>query len=155
MFRKLALISALLVLAALAAGPALADGAVHQTVGAFWHAQQTVFGKAGSVPGASANLVRNNNGIHFQVQTEGLTPGNAYTLWLVVVNNPGACDPKPCTAPDILLDPATDSQVAWAGGHVAGGSGQGTFAGSARVGPLSGWLPGGSLGDPFEAEVHV
>lgn len=135
--------------------PALSVGAHQSTAMVSWHPQQAVFGRAGQVEGARANLVRNGNGLSYRITTHSLTPGNAYTLWLVVVNNPEACDPKPCTGPDIILDPATDSQVRYAAGSVAGGSGRGTFAGSVREGPLSGWLPDRSLEDAMAAEVHL
>lgn len=135
--------------------PALSVSAHHSTATVNWHPQQAAFDRVGQVQGARANLVRNRNGLSFRITTNSLTPGNAYTLWLVVVNNPEACDPKPCTGPDIILDPATDSQVRYAAGSVAGRSGRGTFAGSVREGPLSGWLPDRSLEDAMAAEVHL
>lgn len=119
-----------------------------------WHAQQAVFGKMGPVDGASAHLVRNANGLSFRLTTNSLTAGNAFTLWLVVVNNPEACANSPCTAPDIFNE-GTDSQVRYAAGSVAGGAGRGTFAGSVTVGPLSGWLPGRSFENPMGVEVHL
>ena len=134
--------------------------ALHQTVAVSWHAQQqlTAFGgngKSGMVEGAWAQLTRNKNGIHYQIHANELNPGNAYSLWLVVVNNPTACAATPCSAPDIF-NPNTDSQVRSGGtGTVAGAAGKGTPAGSARVGPLDGWLEGRSLKDPFAAEVHL
>lgn len=126
-----------------------------------WHAQQQLTaaggnGKSGVVEGAWAQLVRNKNGISYQIHTNELNPGRAYSLWLVVVNNPDACASTPCSAPDILQNPNTDSQVRSGGtGTIAGASGKGTMAGAAKVGPLSGWLDGRSLKDPFAAEVHL
>jgi hypothetical protein len=83
-----------------------------------------------------------------------LTPGNAYTLWLVVITNPEACTATPCTAANIF-NAATESQVRFAAGHVAGGSGQGTFAGSVKEGTLSGWLPDRSFDDAMGVSVHL
>jgi hypothetical protein len=100
-------------------------------------------------------LEREHDEIEFKLKTKGLVPGDAYTLWLVVVNNPTACSTVPCAAPDIIGNAATDSQVRFADGRVAGGSGKATFRGEAKRGPLSGWLPGRALKDPFGAEIHL
>ncbi len=127
----------------------------HSSATVAWHAQQAALGRTGPVDGASASLVRNPTGISFQISTNSLTPGNAYTLWLVVVDNPGACDSRPCTAPDIIGDPATDAQVRYAAGHIAGASGQGTFAGAVREGALTGWLPDRTFDDASAAEIHL
>lgn len=135
--------------------PAGAEAAESQQVGVGWHAQQAPLGKTGAVAGASAQLVRNDNGIAYRLNTTGLEAGNAYTLWLVVVNNPSACMSTPCSAPEIINNAATDSQVRFAAGHVAGASGNGTFAGRVGEGPLSGWLPGRTLEDSKGAEIHL
>jgi hypothetical protein len=155
MNRRLVILLAVVALAGTLVVPAAATGAVHQTAAVNWHAQQAALGREGPVAGASAKLVRDENGISYQINTNSLTPGNAYTLWLVVVNKPEECNTSPCTAPDIIGNPATESQVRYAAGHVAGGSGQGTFAGSVKEGPLSGWLPDRSLDDAMTAEVHL
>jgi hypothetical protein len=129
-------------------------GAAHATATVNWHAQQAGLGRTGPVDGASASLVRNANGVSFHLTTNSLTAGNAYTLWLVVVNNPDACASTPCTPADIF-NPATQSQVRFAAGHVAGGSGQGTFAGSLQEGTISGWQPDRSFEDAMGVEVHL
>jgi len=134
--------------------PALSVGADHSTVGVNWHAQQAGLGRTGPVDGASASLVRNPNGLSFHLTTNSLTPGGAYTLWLVVVNNPAACASTPCTAADIF-NAATNSQVRYAAGSVAGGSGQGTFAGSVKEGALSGWLSDRMFENSMGVEVHL
>ncbi|MEX2622572.1 MAG: hypothetical protein WD651_02490 [Acidimicrobiia bacterium] len=125
-----------------------------QTTAVNWHPQMEQSGRSGLVEGAVAELVRYPEGISFQLTTEGLTPGNAYTLWLVVINSPEACESNPCTPPEALQLSETDSQVLFAGGEIAGGS-RGTFAGSAEVGSLEGWLPDRSLVDSLAAEVWL
>jgi hypothetical protein len=134
---------------------AAAAGAESQTTGVSWHAQQASLGKTGSVAGANAQLVRNDNGIAYRLNTTGLEEGNAYTLWLVVINNPSACLSTPCAAPEIINNPATDSQIRFAAGHLAGASGRGTFAGNVSEGALSGWLSDRSLEDARGAEIHL
>lgn len=134
--------------------PAAASGAEIQTTGVFWHAQQAAMGKTGTVAGASAQIVRNDNGIAYRLSTTDLTEGNAYTLWVVVINNPAFCAADPCTAGEIF-NPASRSQVRFGAGHVAGASGNGTFAGQISEGSLSGWLPNGSLEDSRVADIHL
>jgi len=171
---RLVLLAAAVVLVGAIAATSAVAGATQQSATVNWHGQQTMFipmttnlypgatGNSGAVAGASATIVRNANGISYRLSTTGLTPGNAYTLWLVTVNNPGACtankDPAPpngCTAPELINDGDVDAQVRYAAGHVAGASGAGTFSGHVKTGPLTGWLPGRSLGDPMAAEVHL
>jgi hypothetical protein len=123
----------------------------HTTVS--WHAQQAALGRTGLVAGASASLVRNAHGLSYRFGTRSLTPG-AYTLWLVVIGNPDACAASPCTATDIFNE-GTRSQVRFAAGHVVGGSGKATFAGSVNVGILSGWLADRDFDDPMDVEVHL
>jgi hypothetical protein len=119
-----------------------------------WHAQQAGFGRNGPVDGASGTIVRNANGVSFRLSTTQLTPGNAYTLWLVVINNPAACAVSPCTAADIF-NPATHSQVRFGAGSVAGGAGKSTFAGHVSEGPLTGWLPDRTFANSLGVEVHL
>jgi hypothetical protein len=141
-----------------AAGLASPNAAQRYTAVVNWHAQQmTPFGnhRSGPVDGASAQLVRNSNGISFHISTNSLTPGNAYTLWLVVVNNPAACSAHPCTAADITRNPATHAQVRYAAGTVAGESGRATLSGAIQEGPLSGWLPDRALEDARHGEIHL
>ncbi len=137
----------------LGAGAGAQARANHQSTGVAWHAQQAPM-HVGAVADATATLVRNDNGVRYQLHTTGLTPGNVYTLWLVVVNEPGACAVSPCAGSDVILNAATRSQVSYAGGHVVGGS-EGTFAGHVRVGPIDGWLPERALDDAESAEIHL
>ena len=106
--------------------------------------------------GTSAQLVRTENGISYSIQTSGLRPGHAYTVWVVVINNPGECASSPCSPVDILQTPATESQVTYGTGHVVGESGKAGFGGSLRTGDLpDGWLPDVGLENPLGADVHL
>lgn len=135
--------------------PPATAAAVVETTTVSWHAQQAAMGHTGQVDGAHARLVRNESGISYSISPRELTPGHAYTLWLVVINNPDACTSSPCSGGDVVLNPDTRSQVRYAAGTVAGNSGHGTLAGAVREGPLSGWLPDGALEDAMTAEVHL
>jgi hypothetical protein len=118
-----------------------------------WHPQTGQAGLVGS--GAEAALVRRADGVSFKVTTSSLRPGHAYTVWFVVINHPEACAASPCNAQDILLNPATASQITYGAGHVSGNSGRAGFGGAFRVGPLDGWLPAVGLENPLTAEVQV
>jgi hypothetical protein len=50
-----------------------------------------------SVAGSS-HLVRNGNGVTLNVQTSGLEPGDAVTLWVIVANDPADCTTPPGTS---------------------------------------------------------
>ncbi|HVR77014.1 MAG TPA: hypothetical protein VMS99_01340 [Acidimicrobiia bacterium] len=154
MRRHFSLLLAVMAVLFAVVAPAAATAAERQTAGVIWHGQQAGMGKSGPVTGASAQIVRNDNGIAYRLSTSGLEQGNAYTLWLVVINNPSICAADPCTAAEIF-NPASRSQVRFGAGHVAGSSGKGTFAGHVSVGPLSGWLSNGSLEDARVADIHL
>jgi hypothetical protein len=110
----------------------------------------------------STQLVRGSNGINFTLATTGLEPGYAYTLWVVVFNDPSACTaPTPfslCSDPDVG-NAAAMPDVIYGTGHIAGGSGEATFAGRRSGGDGSGsisapvGLPAFGLLDPAGAEI--
>ena len=143
----------LALLCSLLIGGTASAQAGRQSAAVMWHAQTGLSGPVGS--GATAQLVRRDAGVTFNLTTTNLRPGHAYTLWFVVINNPDACAASPCSAPDILLNPATESQITYGAGHVVGAGGRGAFAGSFGVGPLPGWLPDVALTAPRTAEVQL
>lgn len=134
----------------------LTSGGEPQTTGVNWHAQQESAGNVGPVEGASATLERGDSGISYEFNTNSLIPGNAYSLWLVVINNPEACAASPCTGADFFQNDATGTQVLYGGdGEVAGDSGEMTLTGSLSEGPVEGWLPNRSFEDAETVEVHL
>jgi hypothetical protein len=144
---------ALAFLLAMASAGGVAARAERQAAPMMWHPQT---GLSGAVaPGATAALVRRPDGVSFSIRTEQLRPHHAYTLWFVVINNPSSCAATPCSGPDIVLNPATDSQVTYGTGHISGSSGAAGFAGSFQAGPIEGWLPDGGLFDPLTAEIQL
>ena len=93
------------------------------------------------IEGTSSTLHRNKNGITVNFKTDGLIPGNAYTLWFVVFDGPG---------------PPYNT---YAAGHVVGGSGKGNFSGHLSVGdildhPMNPDLKR-AFNNPLTAEVHM
>lgn len=122
-----------------------------------WHMQSGNQHGSPVGDGAVAQLVRTGEGISYSIQTERLVAGHAYTVWVVVINNPGACSVRPCSPPvDIIGNPATASQVVYGTGHVIGMAGRAGFGGTLPAGPIpEGWLPDQGLDDPLGAEVHL
>lgn len=137
-------------------GPAVAAPAKIDRVPVVWHMQT---GNPHGSPvggGAVAKLTRTRNGISYSIRTNSLQGGHAYTVWVVILNDPAACAASPCSPQDILLTPDTDAQVTYGTGHVVGSSGKAGFAGTVRRGPIpQGWLPGQGLDNPLGAEVHL
>jgi hypothetical protein len=133
------------------AAPAAAAPAQRQTSPVMWHAQTG----SGVVDGATASLVRNANGVTATLRTRELLPHHAYTVWFVVIGNPDACTATPCSGPDILLNPATHSQVTYGAGNVSGASGRGGFAVHMPTGPIDGWFADRTFSDPYGAEIHL
>jgi hypothetical protein len=158
MRKQIILLGGLLVLAAailVIASNTMADGAQSYETEVHVHASQNPATPV--VSGANARLVTNENGATMTIHTNSLTPGNAVTLWVVVINNPAACATSPCTAADILFNTtAVEAQVTYGAGHIVGGSGQVTLSSHLQVGPVpGGWYAGQEFTDPTMAEVHL
>lgn len=89
------------------------------------------------------------------VNTSSLTPGNAYTMWLVVFNEPQHCASVPCSAADIP-NPAVQASVFCGAGRVADDWGQAVFTAHSVPGAPEGVvLRGPHLVKPLKAEVHT
>lgn len=115
--------------------------------------------------GGTATLHRFSGGVNYRLHAEGLEPGHAYTLWLVIFNDTSACtagtpDVTFCGGNDLVND-AAHPDMMYAGGHVVGASGDATFAGRRDVGDMSGsangpvGLPAYGLEDPGGAEIYL
>src|SRR5262249_38430404 len=64
-------------------------------------------------------LVRTRDDVFATIHTSGLTPGNVYTSWFGIFNNPRACATRPCTPAD-LSNPAVEAALINFGGRVVG-----------------------------------
>jgi len=120
-------------------------------------------GSGPDIPGAYSTLIRNDAGVTMTIHTSGLVPGNAYTVWWVIFNNPAACVDG-CGLDD-LLDPvrsvATRVSLVFATGHVVGND-TANFGAWLGVGDLRDVLPkppspAGPYGleNARTAEVHL
>jgi hypothetical protein len=126
--------------------------AISQTTTVNWHAQSG----EGIVDGAWAKLVRNDQGATFTFHATELNPGHAYTIWFVIVNDPSACAPTPCTSADAILNSAGgNSDVICGAGHVVGNSGKASFSGHISTGELTNSWFGHGFTNPWGAEIHL
>ena len=100
------------------------------------------------VAGATSMLTRNTEGVALVLDTTDLTPGDAYTVWWVLFNNPAACATAPCKGSD-LSNPETVGMVGYATGGVVEASGQAHFEATLTMGDNSIALDNGD-GFPFE-----
>ncbi|HUG94029.1 MAG TPA: hypothetical protein VML55_24575 [Planctomycetaceae bacterium] len=124
-------------------------------------ADAPVVGFADGAVVGSARLVRTPNGVNFTLSTSALTPGHAYTLWIVIFNEPGSCSvPNQCAPGDIGSDAAKPDMM-YAAGALSGGTDTATFARRVNVGDVSGsinapvHLPSYGLLDPYGAEIWL
>lgn len=119
------------------------------------------------VEGAESTLVRTDTGVTARVKTNSLPQGAAFTLWMVVFNEPENCEYgseiSQCGDPDIA-NPDVVADVMYVAGNVIGNSGKASFAGHRKIGDNSGsiffpLLPPGvqppGLQNPRGAEIHM
>jgi hypothetical protein len=85
----------------------------------------------------SSTLTRTTSGISFTLETSGLQPGHAYTVWWMATNPDGG------------------TAVLYATGHLVGATGTATFGGYLAVGDSEGWVMGDdqTLEDALAATV--
>ncbi len=118
-----------------------------------------VFMVGSVIPGTGSILVRTNEGVGATLHTFGLVPGNAYSFWLGVFNNPKECATTPCSGAD-LPNPDVQGVVLWGSGQIAGEDGTADFGTFRAVGDTSGKAVGPpgtaeALERPFKAEIHL
>jgi len=111
---------------------------------------------------AQSRLARHEHKVKAKVKTRELSPGNAYTVWLVIFNTPEGCQTSPCGEADIGYGPATSS-VIWSGASgVARPNGKLKTKGVLRVGNPAGYqqlladlgAPDPGFLDADDAEIH-
>ena len=108
------------------------------------------------VAGATARMIRHEDGVFVNFDTSGLTPGNVHTLWFVNINDPASCETQPCTAKDVLKrTDAVSADVGYAGGVVVGADGTASFNWHQSEGALSGgWFTAGLI-EADNSEIHL
>jgi len=109
------------------------------------------------IAGGSATIFTSEEGATVWMHTVGLTPGNVYTAWWVIANNPDACEADPCSAAD-LVGKAADAltEVTNADGVLVGEDGEANFAAHLPAGDVENnpWF-GNGFTNPTGAEIHL
>lgn len=116
---------------------------------------------SGEVVG-KARLHRSKEGVNLTIKTSGLVPGDAYSVWWIIFNNPGACAAGGCSGAD-LGNPDVDGAVMNATGRVANSYRKTTFSAFLPVGFIHTNPASGNVRQPFGpglqnlrgAEIHV
>ena len=91
----------------------------------------------GGTPIGTSSLVRTDSGLSADFYTEGLTPGNAVTLWFVIFNHPELCSGGMCGPDDMGVNKPAQGDFLFGGGHVVGDEGVETFGGHLKAGDTS------------------
>ena len=105
-----------------------------------------------------ATITRNANGASAHLHTTGLMPGNVYTLWWAVFDNPDECSDTPtpgCDPSDFLV---VNGGVKGMGGHVVGSSGRASFGARLKLGEVldGGGVPSfNTFDDVLGSEMHL
>lgn len=154
----LPMLLAALLLAGCTGSPIFIINAPHE---AFQVTNSTVYthrlrGEVKPVLGATATLVRTANSVTVVYNANELVPGNIYTLWWMIANQPDACESDPCSVADILGNPdVVFSEVGFGDGRIANESGGAEFRSTIQVGDaLDNWF-GHGFPDTRAAQVHV
>lgn len=110
------------------------------------------------VPSAGSTLLRNKDGVYFDLHTSSLMPGVAASAWLAVFNNPEFCAETICT-PNDFANPLVDGTLFSTGGVVVGRDGKAVYGAYRAVGDLTGARPGVGFGaglkHPLTAQIHI
>ena len=113
-------------------------------------------GDVTTVSGATARLQKNEAGIFVSLDTMSLKPQHIYTMWMAVVNAPGACESAPCSVKDVLKrTDIVQADVGYAGGAFADADGKLKLSHFQANGALSHSWFGRGLTDNAAAEVHL
>lgn len=125
-----------------------------------------------TVEGAWSMVIRRGyGGVGWAFHTSQLTPGHAYTAWMVIFNNPSACSDNVCDPGDILMDTsdpsnsplnmeqveAAEISMLFAGDSVVvGPNGKATLTGAVVEGAPPGQVVfGPGLTNADGAEIHL
>lgn len=118
----------------------------------------SVFGVGTVIPGTGSILVRTKEGVGATLHTFGLVPGNVYTFWWAVFNNPKECATTLCTGAD-LSNPDVQAVVLSGAGQIAGDDGTADFGAFRAVGDTTGREPSVgtamALENAQKAQVHL
>jgi hypothetical protein len=110
------------------------------------------------IEGATAHIVRSDDGVLAEMHAIGLEPGNVYTAWWVLANDPEVCEADPCSGGDFIGKAVeAETVVTYADGVIVGESGEAHFASFLPAGEVTDdpWFPGTAFANPSGAEIHL
>lgn len=111
--------------------------------------------KLETVKGALASLVITKEGALVSLSTRQLTPGNVYSLWFAVFNKTENCKATPCSISDFVDNAATEPDVGYADGLVAGADGTARFLAYIPKGKLKQNWYGNGFHNADNSEIHL
>lgn len=114
-------------------------------------------GAMAPIAGGSAVILTSEEGATAWMHTVGLTPGNVYTAWWVIANNPEVCEEDPCSGGDFIgKADAAQTEVTYADGVLVGESGEARFVAHLSAGDVENnpWF-GNGFTNPTGAEIHL
>ncbi len=113
-------------------------------------------GDVRDIEGATATLMASEAGVFVHMQTAELEEGHVYTMWVVIVNNPEACETSPCAPSDILGNSdAVQSEVTWGDSVLYSNEARMEFAAFLPTGDVVEPWFGNGITNPLEAEIHL
>ncbi len=119
--------------------------------------------RLGESAGGTGTLIRTPDGVSATIDAMNLEPGDVYTIWWIVFNNPAMCSGGECGEDDIFaadgsisLTPGVDLSAIHAGGVVASRFGDAFTYLTLAKGDTGGHqvLFGPGLQNPLGAEIH-
>jgi hypothetical protein len=90
-----------------------------------------------TIQGAGTFLFRTNDNVFASAHSQGLPPGWAVTLWMIVFNYPNNCSTQPCTLADVP-NPAVQTSIHNVGGQIIGADGTANYSAFLAVGDTLG-----------------
>lgn len=107
-----------------------------------------------TVEGSSGSIERFDDRVELELVTHELEPGDAYSVWMMILNNPSECAQSPCGDNDFGNDAVGSSMLGAAGG-IADENGSITLTVIRMVDDLDGTVFGNGLTNPAEAQIGI
>lgn len=108
------------------------------------------------IEGATATLLSTEEGIAIHFATNNLEENHAYTMWVAMINNPGACSVRPCPGPETLINSdLLQTEMTQGSSLLYSEKALMVFTAFVLTGDVSdGWF-GNGLTNPMGAEIHI
>lgn len=108
------------------------------------------------IEGSQALLHRSAEGASVFVETSGLTPGHAVTVWFVAMQSPENCERNPCSPMDAMgRAEEMDTVAINGGGTVVDSDGHIRVSAFLPVGEVTGNFYDTTFSDPANSEYHI